>query len=304
MDRSEWDQLEHADRVVILRDLAPIVEIQEADQYAKRFDYFIHQMQVALIEESPEFDNYRMKLVSTADSLNKLFNVPEVKEKQAQIKEVLKESFWESPTVKSLEKVRSELRKLIKHIDRNRRTIYHTNFKDRIDNEIEVADPLGTYVTNTAYNYGKRLESLLEEKSNHLAVQKVRSGKEITEAELNALQEILLSDVREEQKEGMKEYLSKLELKEFIKTVLGMDRNAVKAMFAEFERKHRLSDIQTRYLQAIVNSIAVNGLIQLEDLYDGSEFRAIHDGGIEAVFSEEEIDEVFTIVKSLNRKTG
>lgn len=300
-DRSEWDNLEAADRVLILRDLAPIVEIPEPDQYAKRFDYFIHQMQISLLEENPDFENYRMKLLSTASSLNELFNVPEVQEKKGIIQKVLKESFWESPTINALEQVRSELRKIIKHIDKNRRAIYHTNFKDRIDQAIEVVDPLGRYASNNGYNYEKRLETLLELKSNHLAVQKIRRGDQITTAELTALQEILLEDVREDQKEGMKEYLTKVSLVEFIKSTLGMDRNAVKSMFAEFERKHRLSDIQTRYLQAIVNSIAVNGIIEVGYIYDGPEFRAIHDGGILAIFSEDEIDEVSSIVERLNR---
>ncbi|HYF69935.1 MAG TPA: DEAD/DEAH box helicase family protein [Ohtaekwangia sp.] len=301
LDRADWDNLEAADRVIVLRDLAPIVEIREPDQYAKRFDHFVHQMQISLLEENPDFENFRMKLVSTAFSLNKLFNVPEVQEKKSVIQKILKESFWQSPTINALEEVRSGIRNLIKHIDKNRRAIYHTNFTDRIDQEIEVVDPLGRYASNSGYNFEKRLESLLELKSNHLAVQKIRRGDTITNAELNALQEILLEDVREDQKQGMKEYLTKLSLVEFIKSTMGMDRNAVKGMFAEFERKHRLSDIQTRYLQAIVNSISINGIIDVSHIYDGPEFRRIHDGGIMAVFSEEEVDEVSSIVERLNR---
>ena len=42
------------------------------------------------------------------------------------------------------------------------------------------------------------------------------------------------------------------------------------------------------------------GVLELEDLYDGRKFRDIHDGGIEAVFDDEVVEEVFDILKRIN----
>lgn len=59
---------------------------------------------------------------------------------------------------------------------------------------------------------------------------------------------------------------------------MGLDRQAVREAFVEIERTYRLSDIQIKFLQEIVESIAQRGVLDLRDLHDGKQFKSIHDG--------------------------
>jgi hypothetical protein len=57
-------------------------------------------------------------------------------------------------------------------------------------------------------------------------------------------------------------------------------------------------------LQEIVDYISQRGILDFGDLYDGKQFKSIHDGGIETVFGTEVTDRVFDIMKRINQGVG
>jgi type I restriction enzyme R subunit len=303
--REDWDHLNpNNDWRDLSQKIAPIIDLNDPDEYAKRFDLLLYRIQQAKLMKTPDLSSMVGKVQQSAESLVQKENVPQIKAKIAAIQMSLVSEFWESASITSIDNIRQELRDIIRLIDKNKKVIYHTNFQDNIDKRLEVADPLGNNYGGRMNNYRKRLETLLDAHKNHLAIQKVRRFQKITNAELESLIQIFLQDISAGEREGFKEYLTENSLDRLIRTMMGLDKLAVKEAFVEIERTHRLSDIQVKFLKEIVESLSHQGIFELGDLYTGRRFKNIHDGGIDGVFDSKTTDKVFEIVKRINLGVG
>jgi hypothetical protein len=80
---------------------------------------------------------------------------------------------------------------------------------------------------------------------------------------LESLVEIFLNDIEEDDREGFKTYLTEHSLNLMIRTLMGLDKQSLKEAFVEIERKHRLSDIQVKFLKEIVESLSRRGILEL-----------------------------------------
>lgn len=294
LDRSRLTYLEPADRKVIRENLASIVEVSEPDVFAKRFDNFMYKMQLEFLEQGLQFENYREQAKDTARKLMQKLNVPEVAKHRGLLQRIGQDVFWQEANISRLDNIRLNLRGIIKHLDKGERQVYYTNFGDRIVSDTEIP---GIIKLNQESSYNIKLEFLLRKHKNDLAVAKIRKNESITEAELEHLKEILLSDVEEDKKESFSAFLDKLTLDILIRKLLGLDEQSVRMAFADFERKYALSDIQIKFLKEVIKSISENGLIKLDDLYEKPQFKAVHDGGLEAVFPDKNSDEIVEIIK-------
>ncbi len=294
LDRSKLDYLDATDRKILKDHIAPIVFVPEPDTFAKRFDHFMWKMELDFLEQGNQFENYIERVKDTARKLMQKMNVPDVALHREFIQRLSGIEFWVEVSIQKLDAIRLHLRKLIKHLDRGDRRLFYTDFEDEIVSESEIP----TFIKPTAESaYKNRLESLLRRHSNELAVSKIRKNETITEAELEHLKGILLSDIEEDKRQGFSEFLGKQSMDLMIRQLLGLDEEAVKMAFAEFERKYALSDIQMRFLKVLVHSISIKGVISLEEVYEGTQFKDIHDGGIDAVFPGQRADEIFEIIK-------
>jgi len=280
-----------------------LIDFNDPDEYAKRFDLLLYRIQLSQLTSSPDLESLVAKVQQSAESLIQKQNVVQIKAKIASIEMSLLPEFWKTASIPAIDHLRSELRNIIRLIDREKKAIYHTNFRDSIDGRKEVNAPLGTYGAHMI-NYRKRLESLLDAHKNNLAIQKVRHFQKITDAELNSLIQIFMQDLSEDEREGFQEYLTDNSLDLLIRMMMGLDKIAVKEAFVEIERTYRLSDIQVKFLQEIVESLSQRGILELGDLYTGKQFKSIHDGGIDAVFESKVSDKVFDIVKRINQGVG
>ncbi|MEQ8339128.1 MAG: DEAD/DEAH box helicase family protein [Cyclobacteriaceae bacterium] len=302
-DRETWNDLDQEKHWPDLANkISPLIDLNDPDEYAKRFDYLLYKIQLAQLTKDLGLDTLVSRVRNTAQSLFKKAkpNLPEVYSKIETIRKCMLTDFWKNSSIIHVDEVRLELRNIIRLLDKEKKKIYHTNFEDHVDQRLEVADPIGVFGGKMT-NYHERLESLLSAHKDHMAINKIRKLQKITDAELNSLIEIFLQDVEEDDRAGFQEYLTGHSLNLLIRTMMGLDPQAVKEAFVEIERTYRLSDIQIRFLQEIVNSVSQRGILELGDLYTGRQFKSIHDGGIDAVFEEDVVDKVFDILKKINQ---
>ena len=84
-----------------------------------------------------------------------------------------------------------------------------------------------------------------------------------------------------------------------IRTIIGMDPNAVEAKFSDFARKHsKLTAKQTHFLALLQNHIARYGSITVERLYD-TPFTVVDADGLDGVFEDEnEVNDLLEVVRS------
>ena len=119
------------------------------------------------------------------------------------IHKVQEKYFWQAGSITAIERVRVELRDLLKFLDAENKAIYYTSFEDEIDNTLREY-PL-VYGVNDLAAYKRKVEQYLKENSTHITIYKLRNNVPITHSELEELERMLF----EQGKLGTKRNLRK-----------------------------------------------------------------------------------------------
>ena len=111
-----FNYISEGDKGELLQQIAPIVHLDDTDEYAKRFDNFVYGLMIAAMEQMPSFKYAQKQLRDIGTLLERKVSIPQVKAKLTIIKEVNTDAFWETTDILLFEKVRKELRELIKFL--------------------------------------------------------------------------------------------------------------------------------------------------------------------------------------------
>lgn len=109
--------ISEGDKGELLTQIAPLVQSEETDEFAKRFDNFMYGLILAHIEQMPAFKYAKKQLCDTASLLERKANIPQIKEKLPLLQEIHTDVFWDANDILLFEKVRKELRGLIRFLD-------------------------------------------------------------------------------------------------------------------------------------------------------------------------------------------
>lgn len=96
--------------------VAPIVRLDDTDEYAKRFDNFMYGLMISAMAQMPSFQYAQRQLRDIGTLLERKISIPQVKAKLMIIKEVNTDAFWEANNILLFEKVRKELRGLMQFL--------------------------------------------------------------------------------------------------------------------------------------------------------------------------------------------
>jgi len=113
-----WEMINKDDFAEICSHLSNLPAIPDNDdEAAKRFDLIILNLQLALLLNSNKQVNLIGRIGTIGRLLMKKKNIPAVNQQIETIKAVQTDEFWQNVSLKRLEKVRTDLRDLIKFID-------------------------------------------------------------------------------------------------------------------------------------------------------------------------------------------
>ena len=234
------------------------------DETALKFDLLVLYSQLGLI--NPEFEAafYEGKITVIANALQQMASVPDVMAKMPVIKEVLTKEFWDKKSLSSLERVRIELRDLIKHLTGDPDVTFTVNIKDNISE----GETITTVITDVTYRQ-KVLEFLAENRDLPV-LQKIQNIEKLSEEDINELERILWNELGS--KEDYDRYLQRENLNEglnvagFIRTLNGIDRKKALELFTEFIQANTLTSEQEEYLKSILDYVCQNGDIDKKQL--------------------------------------
>ena len=87
----------------------------------------------------------------------------------------------------------------------------------------------------------------------------------------------------------------------FVRSLVGMDREAVQAAFSRFLSDESLSARQIRFVELIIDQLTQNGVVEAKALYEAP-FSDLHGGGPEALFEGKGnmIEDLFAALDRLN----
>jgi len=295
--RENWADLSAGDIADIKEHLSRLMLPEAGDhELSRRFDLVVLAIQTALLE-GRDGTRHITRVISTAKALTKKGNIPAVAARMPLIGEVQTEKFWNEVNPKRLEELRVSLRELVKFLDREKQEIVYTNLEDEIQGNLVSEKPLIQWGKNLK-PYRDRVEAYLRKNQHHLTVQKLRTNQPITASELEELERILFDgDERGTKEDFTKEYGDR-PLGQFVRSILGMERPAAMAAFAEFIQRGNPTGAQITFIDNIITHLEQNGTISATMLFEPP-FTDVNDQGLMGVFDDADSVRVISIIEEV-----
>lgn len=296
--RLRWENLSRVDFAEICIRLSNLPAIPDNDdELAKRFDLIILNLQLALLLRS----NKQISLIGRISNIGRLLmkkkNIPAVNQQVETIKAVQTDEFWQEISLNQLEKVRINLRELIKFIDTEQKKNVYTNFEDELDEQgVKEVFILPTYTSMKSYR--DRVESFIRNNKDYLVIHKIQNNIQITHDELNLLEKLLFEGDLGTKADFRREY-GDMPLGKFIRSLLGLDKAAANQLFSEFIQSGNLTADQITFINNIISFLTQNGTIDKAMLFEPP-FTNINDQGITGVFDDAMVGKIVRIIDQVN----
>ncbi|WP_346958711.1 DEAD/DEAH box helicase family protein [uncultured Arthrobacter sp.] len=274
----DFDALEHD-----LARLASIGALPDAEE-AKRFDCTMYQAQLAALTDPASLVSFRRKIQSVAAALQDQPNVPAIAAKMVLLETVLDDGEWESVSPEWLESIRVQLRDLVHLIEKRKRNVVYTNFQDELGEleEIELAGASTGFMDFSRYRDKTRL--YLAGYQDHTTIQRLRRNRQLTDQDLEELGRILAESGVGTRVDLERAGMEGLGL--FVRSLVGLDRDAVEEALAEFISDTALTASQLDFLQLLVNQLTENGVVKPDALFK-SPYSELAPSGPDELFGEE-----------------
>jgi len=294
--RANWDNLS-ADLVALTGEIGPLIILKDKDEKAKLFDALLYKMQLAYCNGDPTFERGKQNLVARAKRLATLSNIPVVRAKMPLLTRIQSKGFWKELSFPSLEKIRLELRDLMSLLKPDKQDVEYTNFADELG---EVSEPEDLKLPSAPANYLDRVRSFIRRNQDYMVIQKLRTNKPITSEELLKLEQLLFDGgERGTKADFIKATNTSQPIGQFIRSILGLDRNAAMTAFSTFLEKGNLSANQQQFLETIINNFTINGFIDPAQLYE-SPYTDINMAGLDGVFNDGDSSMIVSIIRGVN----
>ena len=284
--RERWDRLTASDRADIADHLTALPTPDDDDEFARRFDLLVLNLQLTILENDPMQAEYQQRVRDLAAGLEEKRAIPSVAAQLELVQEIQTDAYWEGVTLPMLEQARCKLRCLIQFIDQqgNRSRVY-TDFVDEIGDGVEL---LGVVRSDpNLENYRRKVERFIREHENHVTIHRLKHNQPIQAGDIDSLEAMLFADDGPGSREDfIAAYGTEQPLGKLVRQIVGLDRNAAKEAFAEFLGQGTLSADQITFINQIIDHIVQNGLMDPAELF-GPPFTDMHDQGVVGVFRDE-----------------
>ncbi len=297
-----WVRLDLDAQAELIGGLAGLpTSVRDDDVAAKQFDATVLRAQLAILHADTALAGLRTQIVKLAGLLEELSNVPMVAREMALIQALQGDDFWQDVTAPMLETVRRRLRSLIKLIEVKRRPIVYTDFEDSIGAAEEV-QVRGVAAGADLDRFRLKARHFLKANENHIAVLKLRRNEPLTSTDLSELERIFAeagvaepSDLDQVRTDGG--------LGLFVRSLVGLDREAAKTAFSSFIGRRALSANQIEVLNMIIDHLTEQGQMDAGLLYE-SPFTDVDPLGVAGVFSEADTGAVIAILADIKARAA
>ncbi len=249
--------LSDVDKHNLITYLAPIVYMDDTDEYAKRFDNFMYGLMIAQIEGLPQFNKGKKQLIDVTTNLLKRATIPQIKEKLALINTIGTDEFWQSSDLLNFEKVRMELRSLIKFIiEEGGRNPIYTNLADEI---LTVNEGKAMYQAYDFEDYKLKVNRYIENNRDSLVIHKLRNNIQLTAFDYESLEKIFTGELGTA--EVYKREFQDTPFGLLVRKIAKLEYEAASVAFSEFINDQSLNQVQIVFVKKVVDYIVQNGYI-------------------------------------------
>ncbi|MGN7982246.1 DEAD/DEAH box helicase family protein [Burkholderia sp. 22313] len=274
-------------------------ELPDEDEEAKRFDILVLRTQLAILQAAPGFVGLREKIQAIASALEEQFAIPAIKAEAELIQAVASDEWWQDVTVPMLETVRRRLRALVKLIPKGQKKIVYTDFVDELG-DVQIIDLPQVMAGLNMSKFKEKARQFLKEHESHLALQRLRRNQPLTSSDLEELERMLV------EAGGTQELINEAVGKShglgiFIRSLVGLDREAAAAAFSEFLQGTTATPNQIEFIDLIVQELTQNGVMEAARLFE-SPFTDINAQGPLGVFPAATVTQIVQVLAEIRER--
>lgn len=299
-DRNYWNNLTKDTVRQLQRGLAPLLMSADTDFDARKFDLVIYRLVDAWLTGDKQLASFINIVKKAAVALLKQTTIPQVAAKKDLLQTLVNDTYWQNLTVQGVETVRVELRALMKFIEKENQAKVYTNFEDELTGEIEQVDIIAPFAGLETYN--QRVASFIRKHANYIAISKIKNNEPISSAEFDQIKQLLFTE-DPQAAEHLDEVLSGKDFNQFVRSIIGLNAKAAKALFADFINREGINAEQMNFIDTLINFLTINGTIDKAMLFDRP-FTDINQNGVSGLFKDEDIFRIIKIIDGFNQSSN
>ncbi len=271
----------------------------DEDEEAKRFDMVVLRTQLSVLQAGTDFAGLKDKIQKIASALEEQVAIPAIKAEMVIIQAVASDEWWEDVTLPMLELARRRLRALIKLIPKGQKKIVYTDFEDALGDPETVHLPQVTAGLNMA-KFKEKARAFLREHEAHVSLQRLRRNQPLTAMDLAELEKMLL------QAGGSKALIEEASAQShglgiFIRSLVGLDREAAMQAFSEFLQGGSASANQIEFVNLIVEELTQTGVMEPSRLFE-SPFTDVNAQGPLGVFPPAKVTQIVQVLDGIRER--
>ncbi|MFI3249544.1 MAG: DEAD/DEAH box helicase family protein [Eubacteriales bacterium] len=251
--------LQEVDVIDLVKNIAPLIQNEEPDEFAKGFDRFMYSFMLIIHEKKSSFAVNKRKLCEMAMILESNGALPQIKPHLPLIQSIQTETFWNQTELLRFEEIRVKLRHLIVLIvDKSPKGApIYTNLKD----EFTVAQTGATL--DQAYDfedYRLKVNRYIEENKDSIAVWKLRNNEPLTDTDFQTLADIFTQELGS--KEDYEQNFGETPFGLLIRKIAKLEREAAMKVFSTFINEQSLNQQQITFVHKIIDYVVENGYLE------------------------------------------
>ncbi len=267
-DNDSWTYISEVDVNTLSNVIAPLLPKNTLDESAKKFDLLVMLIELSLIGGEGNANKAVHSVQTIAEKLQEKATLPQVQAKMGTIKEVLTDVAWQNVSLKWLEKVRNDLRDLIKFLIGQGGQWFTVDIEDEISDE-------GTMEGITPrVSYKQSVLDFLSKNRNLPVLQKIYDMEQLTAADFTELERILWQELgsKDDYDKFTNGMLCGSNVAMFVRSLVGVDRKNAVRRFSEFISGNELNAEQEDFLNTIIAYVCENGDITKEIVVNEAPF--------------------------------
>lgn len=272
-------------------------ELDPEAEEAKRFDLLMLNLQLAVLLAEPSFERLRDQLKEIAGLLEEKASIPMVREQLPLIQDLQTDEWWEDVTAPMLEVARKRLRDLVRFIEKAHRTPIFTDFEDEIGDAAGVELP-GFAGVGDFERFRAKARAFLRQHQEHASLVKLRTNTPLNADDLTELEKMLAAGGVGGAEEIERAKAESHGLGLFVRSLVGLDREAAKGALGGFLTGKSLGANQIEFVNLIVDHLTEHGIMDAALLYE-SPFTDLAPQGPEGLFTSEQLSALVTILRDV-----
>lgn len=263
----KWQYLTKIDLQELKAHITELVSPTADDELAKIFDLKIFNIEVSLLDKSQDSTRSQNAVIVIAQALANMTTIPQIRVHIPTIEKVQTRQYWENLTIQGLEELRQELRDLIKFIDGGTVSkVYEIDINDTIT---ENGTRAGVNIAGIK-TYEQKVIDYLAENSDKEVIQKIKNLEKINANDLKELENILWNELGT--KEDYFKFTEKENLAVFVRSIVGLEQQAINLKFGQFLAENVLNSRQQEFVKTIISYVRENGDVTFDNLVNSSPF--------------------------------